>query len=163
MSPEQENFDSLRRLLALKRHEQPPPGYFQDFSGQVVARIRAGEKADRSGFWESLSWEAPWLQRLWGAFEAKPILAGALGMGVCGLLVSAVSLSLAERASLPTVANNQASGNEPTTAQIAFNPAPNPLGSSTSAFTPDQSAAVIFDGVKIPSATLVSWPTGKEN
>src|SRR5712691_7763588 len=93
MHPEQENFDSLRRLLALKRHEVPPPGYFHDFSGHVIARIRAGERPDRSGFWESLSWEAPWLQRIWGAFETKPILAGVLGMAVCGMLVSGVVYS----------------------------------------------------------------------
>jgi len=160
MSPDQENFDSLRRLLALKRHEQPPPGYFQDFSGQVMARLRAGEQADRSSFWENLSWEAPWLQRLWGAFEAKPILAGALGMAVCGLLVSAIALS--ERVANPALANNQASAKESTTAEIAFNPAPSPLGSSTSAFSPDPSAGVTFDGVKIPG-TLVSCPTGKDN
>src|SRR6266496_3671700 len=100
---EQENFDSLRRLLALKRHEQPPPRYFQDFSGHVIARLRAGERVDRSGFWESLSWEAPWLQRLWGAFETKPILAGALGMLVCGVLVAGIARS--ERAVNPEVAS----------------------------------------------------------
>src|SRR6266581_153488 len=99
---EHENFDSLRRLLALKRHEQPPPRYFQDFSGQVIARIRAGERADRSSFWESLSWEAPWLQRLWGSFETKPVLAGALGMIVCGMLVTGVVYS--QKAVLPNVA-----------------------------------------------------------
>ena len=160
MSPEQENFDSLRRLLALKRHEQPPPGYFNDFSGQVIARIRAGERADRSGFWESLSWEAPWLQRIWGAFETKPIMAGALGMAVCGLLVSAIALS--EKAANPSLAAEQGPGKPTSSAELAFNPAPNSL--STSALGPEQSAAaVIFDGVKIPSATLVSWPVGKEN
>src|SRR2546421_2770825 len=101
MQPEQENFDSLRRLLALKRHEVPPPGYFHNFSGHVIARIRAHERVDRSGFWESLSWEAPWLQRLWGAFETKPILAAALGMAVCGMLVTGVVYS--QKAVLPEV------------------------------------------------------------
>src|SRR5437899_8227397 len=93
MNPEQESFESLRRLLALKRHEVPPPGYFHGFSDEVIARIRAGERDDRSGIWESLSWEAPWLRRLWSAFETKPIFAGLLGMAVCGVLVSGVVYS----------------------------------------------------------------------
>src|SRR5512140_1774961 len=87
MSPEQEQFENLRRLLALKRYEQPPPGYFHNFSREVIVRIRSGE-ASGDPAWETLSWEAPWLQRLWGAFEAKPILAGVFGVAVCSLLIS---------------------------------------------------------------------------
>ena len=92
MSQDNEDFGSLRRLLALKRHEQPPPGYFNDFSGQVIARIKAGERADESAL-DRLLWEAPWLQRLWAALEAKPILAAAFGATVCGLLIFGVIYS----------------------------------------------------------------------
>ncbi len=104
MNSEQNNFQQLRRLLALKRHEQPPPGYFHDFSRQVIARIVAGEQADSGGVLDSLSWEAPWLQRLWSLFENKPALAGAFGVLVCGLLISGVIYSeTMEPKPIPTV------------------------------------------------------------
>ena len=93
MNPEQDNFQPLQRLLALKRHEQPPPGYFENFSAQVLARIEAGERAAPDTFWEWLSLEATWLQNLWGALETKPVFAGALGAGVCGLLLAGVLYS----------------------------------------------------------------------
>ena len=78
MNQDTENFDQLRRLLALKRHEQPPPGYFNNFSSQVIARIKLGDEVRIGLFVERLLWEAPWLQRIWAALEAKPILAGVL-------------------------------------------------------------------------------------
>jgi len=108
---------------------------------------------DRSGFWESLSWEAPWLQRLWGAFESKPILAGALGMAVCGLLVSGIALS--EKAVSPNVATLTGAGSP--VPEIALQSTPNPQGLSTLGVAPDQSSTALFDGMKLPSATLVKW------
>jgi hypothetical protein len=87
MSPGQENFEELRRLLAVKRHEQPPPGYFDGFSRQVITRIQAGEARASESFLQRWMSRAPWLQSLWNGFEAKPIVAGAFGVGVCGLLV----------------------------------------------------------------------------
>lgn len=87
MRPEQESFENLRRLLSLKRHEEPPPGYFHDFSRQVIARIRAGETAAAESVFEKLMNRAPWMRRLWDGFEAKPIVAGAFGVAVCSLLI----------------------------------------------------------------------------
>jgi hypothetical protein len=92
MSQDSQDFESLRRLLALKRYEQPPPGYFNHFSTDVIARIKAGE-GERGGALERLFWEAPWLQRLWAALETKPIMAGAFGTAVCALLVAGVIYS----------------------------------------------------------------------
>jgi hypothetical protein len=93
MNQDTENFEQLRRLLALKRHEQPPPGYFNDFSRQVILRIKAGERGEEGAFLERLLWEAPWLQRIWAALEAKPVMAGVFGVAVCGLLLTGVVYS----------------------------------------------------------------------
>lgn len=81
------NFDSLRQLLALKRHEVPPPGYFNSFSGQVIARIQAGEANEQATLTERLTHEAPWLIKFLQLFEAKPAFAGAFASALCLLLL----------------------------------------------------------------------------
>lgn len=83
MNSESENFDQLRRLLALKRHEQPPPGYFDGFSGKVTARIRAGEQGEGA-------FERTWYYRFWKLLEAQPVFAGAFGAAVCAVLISGI-------------------------------------------------------------------------
>src|SRR6266404_8311325 len=92
-SPDTEQFDSLRRLLALKRHEQPPPGYFQHFSQDVIIRIREGERGDDASWLTSLLGEAPWLYRFWSFLEARPVLTGTAGAVASALLVAAVVFS----------------------------------------------------------------------
>ena len=87
MNPESKNFEELRRLLALKRHEQPPPGYFNDFSSQIIGRIRAGDRADEA-FGAGSFWQVPWLQRFWSAMEAKPVFAGGFAVAACGMLLA---------------------------------------------------------------------------
>jgi hypothetical protein len=93
MNSDQENFEQLRRLLALKRYELPPPRYFNDFSSQVIARIRAGERGESSSALESLFADTSWLQRLWGALESRPAFAGAFGATMCGLLLAGIVYS----------------------------------------------------------------------
>jgi hypothetical protein len=83
MNENENNFESLRRLLALKRHETPPPGYFDHFSGTVMARIRAGEGGAAERQESGLSW----LSRMLAAFEAKPAFAGAFAFSLCLFLV----------------------------------------------------------------------------
>jgi len=92
MKSSPEHDDRLLKLLALKRHEQPPPGYFEHFSNGVIARLSAGEARER-GWWEDIFEEALWLKRLWSVLEAKPVLAGAFGVVVCGLVVSGIVYS----------------------------------------------------------------------
>lgn len=93
MDPEQNDFLQLRRLLAIKRHEQPPPGYFDGFSREVIVRLRAGEAAPKSSLAAMLSWEAPWVQSLLGMVQARPVLAGGFGFAACSLLVAGLLFS----------------------------------------------------------------------
>lgn len=51
--PLPEDLERLRRLLALKRHETPPPGYFRNFSRQVIQRIEAEDQASANSGWRS--------------------------------------------------------------------------------------------------------------
>jgi hypothetical protein len=77
MSSAPDNFESLEKLLRLKRHEQPPPRYFSEFSGRVVDRIGRGEA--RRSWWERLG------------FDLRPALAASAGMAACGLIVYGVA------------------------------------------------------------------------
>ena len=81
-SQPQDEFARLRQLLALKRHEQPPPGYFQHFSPQVMARIQAAE-----GDAESV-----WILRFWKALTTRPLWTGLAAAGACGVLVGGLML-----------------------------------------------------------------------
>ena len=85
MNENQPNFESLRRLLALKRHETPPPGYFNQFSSQVMARIRSGEA--EASWAERLFGAMPWLLSLLQTLETKPVFAGGFATGLCALLL----------------------------------------------------------------------------
>ena len=82
MDHQPEQFEQLQRLLKLKRHEQPPPGYFNRFSAQVMARIEV-----------ELREQPSWLERFWLAFETRPALAASYGILVGGLLISGLVFS----------------------------------------------------------------------
>jgi hypothetical protein len=85
MTPSQEphDFEQLRTLLRLKRHELPPPGYFVGFSSKVIARIEADASFEPDGWWE----------RFLARFESNPVLACAYSVAIGGLLVVAMGLS----------------------------------------------------------------------
>jgi hypothetical protein len=93
MNENKNNFEPLRRLLALKRHETPPPGYFENFSANVTAGIRAARRGKNVS--ARFPEELPWLLRLLSAFEAKPAFAGVFAFSLCLLLV--VGIVYAER------------------------------------------------------------------
>ena len=83
MNSSPEEFDRLKNLLALKRHEQPPPGFFNHFSDKVIARIETGGPAARRSL----------RQRLFPELDAKPVLACAYGLVITGLLVVGLGVS----------------------------------------------------------------------
>ena len=85
MNENENNFESLRRLLVLKRYETPPPGYFNYFSRQVLQRIRAGDTG-KSANWLNELFGQPWLGKLLQAFNVKPVFASTFAGALCLLL-----------------------------------------------------------------------------
>jgi len=79
MSSSPDNFESLEKLLKLKRYEQPPPRFFNEFSGRVLSRLEAGE--GRTSLWEKFG------------FDLRPAFAAAAGLLACGLVVYGVATS----------------------------------------------------------------------
>ena len=71
----------VERIIALKRFEQPPPGYFHLLPDRIISRIEKGE--GRSGFWETLG----------AAFGIRPALAYAFGLTVCGAVTVGIFYS----------------------------------------------------------------------
>lgn len=104
MNPDSEQFDQLRKLLVLKRHEQPPPGYFNRFSDQVIARIKAGDQGEDG---------VAWLRKLWSLFETKPMLTGAFGAAVCALALSGIVFSDDVESTTATMVRGAAPGVNP--------------------------------------------------
>ena len=89
MSKDPENFDPLLKLLALKQYEQPPPGYFDQLSQEISARVNAGA-SDRTVLMQAVDGELGWLARIRTFLEAKPILVGACGMAVLAVMLSSL-------------------------------------------------------------------------
>lgn len=53
MHEDPKEFEKLRKLIALKRHEIPPPGYFDSFSDKVISRIESDDLA-HVGIWQQI-------------------------------------------------------------------------------------------------------------
>lgn len=102
-----QDFAELQRLLKLKRHEQPPPRYFKDFSGQVTTRIRAGDVGKLETF-EDVVTQTPWVQRIWQSFVGQPAFSGIAAAAVCGLIMAGIFVADNRPKELPTFMGNQA-------------------------------------------------------
>jgi hypothetical protein len=153
MNENEHNFDALRRLLELKRHETPPPGYFNRFSGQVIARIRAGEARKNSS-------ETSWFVKFLQAFEFKPAFAGAFASAL--LLMLVFGIAFAERpdsSPQPLLPNSeQSSGSFAAVTPAALPQPTDSIGmiASNSAASSLQPVASLF-GQQNPFAQQVSF------
>jgi len=170
MTPETENFDGLRRLLKLKRYEQPPPGYFNDFSRGIIVRLKSGGGEARQHPFERLLWEVRWVQRLIEAFQAKPALAVTFGAAVCALLVGGIvyleGVEFKPAPLMPGVENFATGTPAPTTPEASATFGWNSPGSGTLAISGTNSsidsmqpAGSLFDiGINRIKAEPASWP-----
>ena len=79
-----DEFDALRRLLALKRHEKPPPGFFEDFSARVMSRTDAEEQLRSQSF----------LDRFAALFHAGRVFAPTNLIAAAGFVFVGASLFL---------------------------------------------------------------------
>ncbi len=77
-------------MLALMRHEQPPPGYFDRFPREVIARIHESESAAGLSLFQS---PEPWFQRLWNTLAARAVFPTAFSAAVCSVLVMGLTRS----------------------------------------------------------------------
>ena len=84
LPPETEGFEELQKLLAMKRHEVPPPRFFNDFADRVLTRLADPEPPS----------PPTWRQRLGLDFDFKPALVCASGVGLCVALLLGLFASL---------------------------------------------------------------------
>jgi hypothetical protein len=88
MNSGNDEFKQLRKLLKLKRYEQPPPGYFNTLSDRVIARIeRQAEAPEAAGLFGTMSW----LTRLRTVLAENPITSGIFA--ICGILMVVIANS----------------------------------------------------------------------
>ena len=80
MSEQPDSFPEVARLLSLKRHEVPPPAYFNGFSAKVIARIEAESLAASRPWWSALLAPMSWQRGLAGANTLLVV-----GIGITGV------------------------------------------------------------------------------
>lgn len=74
MEPVDAQYRSLLQVLALKRHEQPPPGYFDRLPARIRRRLTEEPEQDAVG----------WLGGLLAGFQLRPAALGVFAILVGG-------------------------------------------------------------------------------
>jgi hypothetical protein len=153
MNENENNFESLRRLLVLKRHETPPPGYFNYFSSQVLHRIRAGDTGASANWLEDFYGHAPWVEKLLQVFVVKPVFASAFAGALCLLLF--LGIVYAERPDLTPQPLLQAANTA-----ASFTAVSAPVSLSQPA---DQTGGIVSSTSPVLSLQPVGSPFGQQN
>jgi hypothetical protein len=83
MIPDNDPSARTAKLVGWKRHEQPPPGFFEFLPPRILRRIEALKSCQQQTGW------AKWLS----IFESQPVLLGALSTSICGLFLVGITLS----------------------------------------------------------------------
>jgi len=147
MSTGTEDFEELRKLLKVKRYEQPPPGYFNGFSTRVMTRL---ERDCRStpGLLDRLARTFPWLKTTLRLLEQNPIGAGIFGVGVCGLVISGAAFSQIDKPDEGTLVLSNPTGSE-TVDDARFltansSPVPDAFGQNGALFSASNNPSLLF-------------------
>ena len=69
----------MKKLLALKRHEEPPPGYFDRLPGEIRARIAHAQASPE-----------PWWRRWLASWDLSPALATSYAVVAVTLVVGGI-------------------------------------------------------------------------
>lgn len=154
-----QEFEKLQRMLKLKRHEQPPPRFFNNFSTIVTARIRAGETDKKIETFEDVVSQAPWLHRIWKAIEGRPAVSGLFAASVCGLLIAGIYIAdntVPTRPSLATAQSEPSVEAKPQTEQEGLLAAGPQVGNSLSpsAVLPGSSTSLFNNVLSLPTAPV---------
>ncbi len=84
MRSEEQDFRELQKLLAVMRHEQPPPRFFHDFAERVLSRLHTVEPPEPKSWW----------QRMGLDFDMKPALVCVWGIASCAALLYGIIVTL---------------------------------------------------------------------
>ncbi len=110
MKTNPKEFEKLRKLLALKRHELPPPGYFNGFSDNVIDRLQT-EWETHSGIW----------QQVLMLFRSRPAISWSFSVAAVFVLFAATNAFDGPPSGQSETTSSLAdAGNSPATASMMF-------------------------------------------
>jgi len=161
MNSEQEDFENLRKLLALKKYEQPPPRYFSELPSRIWVRIERGDGRATS-FWA----------RLLPGSGLSPAMAYSFGLLACGTLVFGIGYSLRTDPG-QTAGSPLANGNNLLSTAPRLATTREPSGLNLSNFQPAQLASTnpvmnhseplpsLFNSLPLPQTAPVNYSPGQ--